>query len=317
VKVLFFGTPAFAVPGLQALTQMPNVQVGAVITQPDRPAGRGAKIQACPIKEIATILRIPVVQPVSVKKEFGQLQEQLLPLGPFDVGVVIAFGQILPIGMLNLPRAGCINIHASLLPRWRGAAPIQRALLAGDASTGVCLMRMEEGLDTGPVFSRSETPISPEDTLGSLHDRLATLGAKLLAKDLESIVAGDLPSIEQSPEGITYASKISASEGAIVWSTPAADLDRLVRGMNPVPGTFTQLAGKRLKVIAGYPLRTGKHGSPGEVLSALGDRLEIACGEGTFVITELQPEGKRKMTASEFLRGNQLTTGAMLESPMK
>jgi methionyl-tRNA formyltransferase len=254
-----------------------------------------------------------VLQPVSIRRQFDELREQLNPFGPFDVGVVIAFGQILPRAMLDYPKAGCINVHASLLPRWRGAAPIQRSLLAGDVETGVCLMRMEEGLDTGGVFSKAVTPITSEDTFGSLHDRLSALGAELLARHLGHIISGELSSIPQPDEGITYASKIASAEGEISWSKSAREVGLLVRGMSPIPGAATHLAGKRLKVLLGHPLREETVGRPGEVLSTQGDRLEVACAQGTFVITELQLEGKRRMTAAEFLRGSHIGTGAMLE----
>jgi methionyl-tRNA formyltransferase len=313
MRVLFFGTPTFAVPSLEALAHTAGVQIAAVITQPDRPAGRGAKIQAPPVKEAAIARGIPVLQPTSVRKEFQELREQLEQYGPYDVGVVIAFGQILPRAMLDYPRAGCINVHASLLPRWRGAAPIQRALLAGDKETGVCLMRMEEGLDTGGVFSHSSTPISEEDTFGSLHDRLSQLGATLLAQDINKIVSGEISSTPQPDEGVTYASKISSTEGELNWSLSAYEIGLVIRGMSPFPGAATRLAGKRLKILFGHPSRTEIHGRPGEVLAAHGDRLEIACGKGAFVISELQLEGKRRMSASEFLRGTSIAVGSILE----
>jgi methionyl-tRNA formyltransferase len=308
MKVVFFGTPTFAVSGLKGLVDMPGVDVTAVVTQPDRPAGRGGEVRPSPVKEAALAKGIDVFQPKSVRKEFDELAGGLSAHGPFDIGIVIAFGQILPRAMLDLPRMGCVNVHASLLPRWRGAAPIQRAILAGDRETGVCLMKMDEGLDTGGVFSRSVTSIERSDTLGSLHDRLATMGAQLLARDLEAIVGGRLVAEDQPSDGVTYAAKITSADCRINWGSDANEIDCLVRGMNPVPGAFTMLGGKRLKIFGGRPTRNEHGRAPGEALSVRCERFEIACGRGTFVVTDLQPEGKRRMPSADFVRGLQLGT---------
>lgn len=312
MKILFFGTPDFSVPTLQALLDMPGVEVGAVLTQPDRPAGRGGKLSMSPIKQLALSRDIPIFQPVSLRKEFGSISEALKVCGPFDIGIVIAFGQILPKEVLNFPKHGCVNVHASILPRWRGAAPIQRAIQAGDSETGVCLMRMDEGLDTGAVFSCARTPITPSDTGSSLHDSLASLGAETLARDLGAIVHGTLPAVPQPSEGITYASKITTEECRIDWDTNAHQIALNVRAFSPFPGCFTMWRGKRLKILFGQDSRrTSTHSATtGEVILAQGDRIEIACGQGTSLsVTDLQLEGKKRMGTAEFLRGNVLATG--------
>ncbi len=312
MKILFFGTPDFSVPTLKALIETPGVSVGAVLTQPDRPAGRGAKITMSPIKEVALAHNIPVFQPASLRKEFAILRPELEALGPFDLGVVIAFGQILPKDVLELPKHGCVNIHASLLPRWRGAAPIQRSLQSGDSETGVCLMKMDEGLDTGAVFSKAILPITPSDTGSSLHDKLANLGAMTLVRDLHSIVGGSLSSTPQPSEGITYAAKIKTEECKINWSLNANEIARNIRAFSPFPGSFTTWRGKRVKILFAQDSRRtlSEAVDSGEILHAQGDRLEVACGHGSsLIITDLQLEGKKRMNTGEFLRGNVLAEG--------
>jgi methionyl-tRNA formyltransferase len=314
IKVLFFGTPTFSVPTLEALYAAPNVQVAAVITQPDKPVGRGGVITAPPIKTCALAHGTPVFQPHSIRKEFADLRPQLEALGPFDIGVVIAFGQILPQEVLSFPKAGCVNIHASILPRWRGAAPIQRAIEAGDVETGVCLMQMDIGLDTGGVFQEQRIPISKHDTSATMHDTLAKVGAGLLVKDLAPIVDGSLKAVAQSDDGVTYAKKILSEEAKIDWSHDALDIDRKIRAFYPLPGCFTFLNGKRLKILSALPkVNSQADGyTAGSVVQALSDTLTIRCGRGDLRITELQLEGKKKMTASEFLRGSQLAVGSRL-----
>lgn len=313
MKVLFFGTPDFAVPGLKALIATPSIQVIGVVTQPDKPSGRGGAVTPSPIKNVALLHGIPVLQPKSIRKELDTFLGDVHALGPCDIGVVIAFGQILPLQVLHYPAAHCVNVHASLLPRWRGAAPIHRAILAGDEVTGICLMDMEEGLDTGGVFSTATTPITEDDSVGSLHDRLADLGAKLLASDLERIARKELKAIPQLNEGVTYASKVSAQEAQINWNLSSAEIDRAVRAFFPFPGAYTLWQGKRLKVLQGrgnaLPHPTS---APGEIVSATTDRLEIATKDGIFQILTLQPEGKRRMSVTEFLNGNVIVTGARL-----
>ena len=312
MKVLFFGTPDFSVPTLEALIHMPGVEVGAALTQPDRPAGRGGKIAMSPIKQLALSRDIPVFQPVSLRKEFSVLSQTLQAYGPFDIGIVIAFGQILPKEVLNFPKHGCVNVHASILPRWRGAAPIQRAIQAGDSETGVCLMRMDEGLDTGAVFSCAKTTITSGDTGSSLHDTLAKLGAETLARDLSAIIDGTLQAIPQPSEGVTYASKITTGECRIDWSSDAHQIALNIRAFSPFPGCFTTWRGKRLKVLFAQDSRrpSASSATPGEVIYAQGERVEIACGHGTSLsVTDLQLEGKKRMGTAEFLRGNVLATG--------
>ena len=311
MNVIFFGTPHFSVPSLTTLLAVPNVSIRAVVTQPDRPAGRGDKIQSSPIKQLALQHQITVLQPTSLKKELPLFLESLQELGPFDVGVVIAFGQILPKAVLDLPQHGCINIHASLLPRWRGAAPIQRAILSGDHETGVCLMRMDEGLDTGAVYSRQSVSILATDTCQTIHDSLADIGAKLLCSDLNAIIEGRSTPVEQPNIGITYANKIAASEGLINWSTSSREIALTVRAFSPRPGCFTFWRGERLKILLAHESTFSSEtiATPGSVISIHGGYLEVACGSGSLLIEQLQVAGKRQMSTAEFLRGTVLSPG--------
>ncbi len=315
MNIIFFGTPDFSVPTLQALSQMPGTRIGAVITQPDKPSGRGGEVRSPPVKTAALELGIPVFQPHSLRKEFDSLRSKLEQYGPFDVGVVIAFGQILPRDVLNFPAKGCINIHASLLPRWRGAAPIQRAIEAGDDRTGVCLMSMDEGLDTGPVFSCAEVPISAEETARSLHDTLATVGASLLVKDLPVILSGVMQASPQPLQGVTYASKVSGDECKIDWSKSASVVKRAVQAFSPHPGAFTVWQGKRLKVFKTREVSraTGSERPPGTILESSGDLLIVQCGERSHLaLEEIQVEGKKRMSIRDFLRGSAIPTGSCL-----
>lgn len=309
MKIVFFGTPLFAVPTLEALYTLPGVEVAAVVTQPDKPSGRGAKIQPPPVKELALRHGTPIFQPHSLRKEFPSIREALYNCGPFEIGVVIAFGQILPKEVLNVPRHGCVNIHASILPRWRGAAPIQRAIEAGDEETGVCLMRMEEGLDTGPVFSCERAPIHPDETGSSLHDRLSQLGAQLLARELHAIVDGELKPSAQSEDGVTYAAKITGQDCRIDWGNPAPTIARAIRAFSSHPGCFSLLREKRLKILHAKPVRALHSAPPGTIITASSERFEVACGEGLLLIDEVQLEGKKRMTSEEFLRGLSLSPG--------
>ncbi len=315
IRVLFFGTPLFSVPTLELLCKNPAIHVASVITQPDRPTGRGATVTPPPVKVCAHNYGIPTFQPTSLKKEFASLKDELASFGPFDLGVVIAFGQILPPEVLAYPKIGCVNIHASILPRWRGAAPIQRAIEAGDAETGVCLMQMDAGLDTGAVFSTSRTPILDSDTYESLHERLSRLGAELLMQDIEAIASGTLTAIPQTAADVSYAKKITAEETRIDWSHEAMQIARKVRALSPSPGCYTTWEGKRLKILKSRPaeLDTATAPPPGTVLQALADTLTIACGSGALRLEEVQLEGKKRMLAEEFLRGSPLATGARLQ----
>lgn len=311
MRILFFGTPDFSVPTLRGLLEIPGASVCAVLTQPDKPAGRGSEIRMSPVKKLALEHGIPVLQPRSLRKD-PDILRQIEALGPFDIGVVIAFGQILPQKILDLPLAGCVNIHASLLPRWRGAAPIHRAILAGDKETGVCLMQMEAGLDTGAVYRRRSIPIGPTDTTGVLHDVLAQMGADLLKEAIHSICAGTERPEPQPENGVTYAQKVDVSEARIDWTNPADEIDRTIRGFSPYPGAFTSLNGKRLKILSGtiLPSRPGDSPkSPGAASFVGRDRLEIACGSGEILVQEVQLEGKKRMSIGDFLRGIVIVEG--------
>jgi methionyl-tRNA formyltransferase len=308
LKVLFAGTPEFAARCLAALLESRH-EVCGVVTQPDRPAGRGLAPTASPVKKLAAGRRIRVVQPASLK-DTG-VQEELQFFRP-DVTVTAAFGLIFPQAILDIPRYGSVNVHASLLPRWRGAAPIQRALLAGDETTGVSIMRMEAGLDTGPVLLREATPISHSDTAGTLTGRLADLGGKLLVRALDALQAGGLDAEPQPAEGVTYAPKLDKRELRIDWREGAATVERRVRAFNPSPGAGARLRGVELKIWS-CALATGK-GEPGEVLGADGRGLCVACGEGALAVTELQRAGGKRLPATEFLRGFQLSAGERFET---
>jgi methionyl-tRNA formyltransferase len=296
LRVAFAGTPAFAVPCLDAVLAA-AVDCVAVYTQPDRPAGRGRALQPSPVKERALAAGVPVEQPETLKDEAAQ--QRLADYRP-DLFVVVAYGLILPRAVLAIPQHGCWNVHASLLPRWRGAAPIQRALMAGDAETGVDLMRMEAGLDTGPVYLERRTPISAEDTGQSLHDRLAALGAEVLAEGLRRLVDGSLPEARpQSDEGITYAHKLDKSEALINWSRPSVEIERKVRAFQPWPVAEAEIAGERVRVHAAHA--SAGEGEPGSVLAAGRQGILIACGSGALAIERLQRPGGRVIGAQDYL----------------
>ena len=297
LRIVYAGTPDFAVPALRSATQ--RGEVVAVYTQPDRPAGRGRQLQPSPVKLEAIVRGIPVFQPENFKA--ASAREQLRALAP-DLLIVVAYGLILPASVLEIPRHGCWNVHASLLPRWRGAAPIQRAIEAGDARTGVCLMQMEKGLDTGPVLLSLDTPISDEDTGGSLQDRLASLGADVLADGLGLLRAGMRPvACAQPVEGVTYASKLDKAEARLDWAQPADLLARRVRAFNPWPICEAPVAGERLRIHAarGVPLDHGR--APGTVLFANRAGLDIACGEGALRLLQVQREGGRPVSIADYL----------------
>ena len=289
MKIIFMGTPDFSVPVLEALHGAHEIV--AVYCQPPRPAGRGKADRPSPVQERAEALGLPVRHPVTLRsydavRDFTALKA--------DVAVVVAYGLILPQAILDAPRLGCLNIHASLLPRWRGAAPIHRAIMAGDAQTGVCIMQMEAGLDTGPVLLREAVQIGAEETTAELHDRLSTLGARLIVEALGRL---PLPAVPQVDEGVTYAAKIDKAEARVDWTRPAAEVDRLIRGLSPFPGAWTQVNGERVKLLRSR-LAEGQ-GIPGQVLHG----FTVACGEGAVEVTEAQREGKRPMPTSEVLRG--------------
>ncbi len=297
MKIVFAGTPEFAVASLRAAAR--HQEVVGVYTQPDRPAGRGRGLMPSPVKLEAIARGIPVFQPESLKTE--QAQQQLRNLQP-DLMVVVAYGLILPRAVLAIPTYGCWNVHASLLPRWRGAAPIQRAIQAGDADTGVCLMQMEAGLDTGPVLLRQHTPIQAGELGGSLHDRLAELGAQVLSDGLGLLRAGLKPIAQPQPEqGVTYAHKLDKAEARLDWSQDAQVLERTVRAFNPWPIAEAQLAGERVRIHGAVALADNQGKAPGTLLAAGRDGIDIACGQGALRLRVLQREGGKAITAADYL----------------
>ena len=297
MRIVFAGTPEFAVPCLRAAAQRNEVVV--VYTQPDRPAGRGRGLAASPVKREALARGIEVLQPDNFRTRVSR--DALAALKP-DLLVVVAYGLILPQAVLDIPTHGCWNVHASLLPRWRGAAPIQRAIEAGDRETGVCLMQMEQGLDTGPVLLCQKTPIGADETAGQLHDRLASLGAQVLADGLGLLRAGMRPVAQPQPEvGVTYAHKLDKAEARLDWAQPAEVLARKVRAFNPWPMAEALLEGERVRIHAARPMALAHKGVPGTLLLAGKDGIDIACGEGALRVTMLQREGGRAITAADWV----------------
>ena len=307
LRIVYAGTPDFAVPALDALRAAGHGIV-AVYTQPDRPAGRGQSVTASPIRQRAAELGLPVEQPVTLRSEeaVGRLRSYAA-----DLMVVAAYGLILPPAVLEAPRLGCWNIHASLLPRWRGAAPIQRAILAGDAGTGITIMQMDAGLDTGPMLLVRPLPIGARENAGALHDRLAALGAEAVVAAIDEWQAGRLAPVPQPADGATYAPKIRKDEARIDWTAPAPAVDRLVRAFNPWPVAETRWQGRQLRVWAAEPVTTPAGAEPGQVLEASGGRIVVAAGEGALSLTRVQLAGRRAMTAAEFLNAHALA-GARL-----
>ncbi|NDW43742.1 methionyl-tRNA formyltransferase [Ruegeria sp. PrR005] len=301
MRVVFMGTPDFSVPVLDALVEAGH-EIAAVYCQPPRPAGRGKKDRPTPVHARALELGLEVRHPVSLKE--AEAQADFVALGA-DVAVVVAYGLILPQPVLDAPRHGCLNIHASLLPRWRGAAPIHRAIMAGDDQTGICIMQMEAGLDTGPVLLRAAISIGAEENTGALHDRLSAMGADLVVEALAC-----LPELTPEPQpevGVTYAAKIDKAEARVDWTRPAVEIDRQIRGLSPFPGAWTEIAGERVKLLASR-LTMGQ-GTPGEVLD---DALTVACGTGAVSLTRLQRAGKGAQDADIFLRGWPVPRGTRL-----
>jgi len=316
VRTIFFGTPDFAVPTLRALCADERLRPAVVVTQPDRPAGRGGRVSASPIKQTAGEFGLKVLQPQSLRKELQRFLPLLEAEGPFDVGVVVAFGQILPQQLLDLPRAGFVNVHASLLPRWRGAAPIQRAILAGDRRTGISLMRMEAGLDSGPVYCTRELPIDESDDHGSLHDKLAEVGAALLRDRLSAIVEGGIKPAAQDESRVTYARKVENDEARIDWTRGSEEIARQVRAFSPQPGAFTLLGEKRLKILkaCAKAVTSGAgQAAAGEVVQCGAHAVEVRCGSGLLSLELVQLAGRRSMTIDEFVRGAALDAGMRLQ----
>ena len=301
LKVVFAGTPDFAARHLQGLIDSPH-QIVLVMSQPDRPAGRGKRLQPSPVKAMALDAGLPIWQPTLLKSADS---EAILSQYEADILVVVAYGLILPAAILGIPKLGCLNVHASLLPRWRGAAPVQRAIEWGDTDTGVSIMAMEPGLDTGPVLLTRTLPISSGHTGGTLLEDLAQLGVTALIDSLENIDTLLAKAAPQDDSEATYAHKIEKQEGALDWSATAALLARQVRAFHPAPGCYTLLGGDRLKVLAAHAIDEAHHGSAGEIVTADELGIRVSCGEGQLVITEAQLPGAKAQTVATLLRGNQ------------
>ena len=306
MKLIFAGTPEFAAQALAAIIAAGH-EVAMVLTQPDRPAGRGMALQPSPVKKLALEHGIEVFQPTTLKDV--EAQAKVATVGA-EVMVVAAYGLILPQAVLDLPHFGCINIHASLLPRWRGAAPIQRALLAGDHETGVCIMQMEAGLDTGSVLLRGAFPIESSDTTATLHDRLAALGGELVVQALAGL---PLPAQPQPVDGVTYAHKIEKAEAVIDWRRTSAELDRHIRAFNPFPGAQASFGGAVVKVWAAKPVDS--KGEPGRILAVDKHAVVVACGEGALALSELQKAGGKRLPVQQFLAGHPLQVGDRFDLP--
>lgn len=305
MKLIFAGTPEFAAQALAAIVAAGH-EVALVLTQPDRPAGRGMALQPSAVKQVALARGIPIFQPPSLKD--AATQARLAAVGA-DAMVVAAYGLILPQAVLDLPCFGCLNIHASLLPRWRGAAPIQRALLAGDDESGVCVMQMEAGLDTGPVLLREALAITADETAATLHDKLAMLGARLVVDALGRL---PLPATAQPTEGVTYSHKIDKAEATIDWTCSAAELDRRIRAFNPFPGAQARFAGQPVKLWRAVPVAGS--GEPGTILAVDRRQIVVACGDRALAVSELQKAGGKRLPVDQFLAGYPLQVGQRFET---
>jgi methionyl-tRNA formyltransferase len=301
LRLVFAGTPEFAVPSLAALAG--RYDVCCVLTQPDRPAGRGRRLTASPVRRFALEHGMPVEQPASLRKpESRKLLERLAP----ELMVVVAYGLILPRAVLEIPRLGCLNVHASLLPRWRGAAPIQRAILAGDRETGITIMQMDEGLDTGDILLQASLALDPRATAGDVHDALAMLGAETLVAAIEQLRTGSLVPRHQDPSRVTYAEKLAKSEAGIDWTTDAELLARRVRAFNPWPVAETRMDGQRLRIWEAEALERQTAAPPGAVVAATAAGVDVACGQGVLRLTRMQLPGRRPVTAAEFINAMEL-----------
>jgi methionyl-tRNA formyltransferase len=302
LRVVFAGTPAFALPALNAIASQHHV--AGVLTQPDRPAGRGRVLTASPVKQAALALRVPVIQPLRLRGDAAALQATLNALHEWkaDVMVVVAYGLILPRELLDAPRLGCVNIHASLLPRWRGAAPIQRAIEAGDAETGVSIMQMDEGLDTGAVLAEARAPIGPQTTAGELQETLAALGAAQMLKVLPALAAGTARARAQASHGVTHAEKLQKSAARVDWRHSATSIDRRIRAFNPWPVAETTLHGEPVRLLRSRcDVGEAANAPPGTVLDVAGDALAVCCGSGVVQVLELQRAGRKAVSAREFM----------------
>jgi methionyl-tRNA formyltransferase len=309
-RAVFMGTPEFAVPCLSALSEVADVVL--VVTQPDKPQGRGLSLTPPPVKLRAADLGLPVFQPDKARD--GRLRDALREARA-ELALVVAYGKILPRDVLDAPRLGCVNVHASLLPRHRGAAPIQWAIVEGDAETGVCLMQMDEGMDTGAVLERRVVPIEPSETGGELFARLSTLSAELVREAIPRFVAGELTPVPQASEGVTHARMIRKEDAAIDFAVSAQAVHDRVRGFQPWPSAYTALGGERIKVHRTHVVqRSGQHGLPGSVIAAGPDGIAVACAAGVVAIDELQLEGKKRVTAAQFCAGRKLAQGERFAS---
>jgi len=304
MRLIFMGTPDFAVPTLEALAGAGH-EITAVYTQPPRPAGRGKKERKSAVHLAAEALGLMVLTPKSMKAEDAIAE---FAAHGADAAVVVAYGQILPQAVLDTPKYGCVNVHASLLPRWRGAAPIHRAIMAGDSETGVCIMQMEAGLDTGPVLAHAQTRIEADDTTLSLHDKLAAQGASLINDVLASFADNTANAVIQSGDGVTYAKKIDKAEARINWGASAETIDRQVRGLFPFPGAWFELDGERIKLLAGKTQE-----KQGEIGITLDEKLTVGCGEGAYQLLKVQKAGKGAVDADAFLRGKPVPAGSKLK----
>lgn len=313
MRILFLGTSPFALPTLRALNSAPEHEVLGVVTQPDRPQGRGGKVAASPVKEAAQELGLTLYQPEKVRaKEFVSLVREMAP----EVLVVAAFGQIIPQRMLDIPPRGGLNVHGSLLPRWRGAAPMQYALMAGDPETGVTTMQMDAGLDTGDILLQASLPLADEDTLGALEPKLAGVGADLLMETLARLERGDCPRIKQNEAEVTLAPSLPPDIGAMDWTRPARALHNLVRGVTPRPGAFTFWQGKRLKVWRTALVPGTNPGLPGTIQSVDAQGIIVGTGEGALRLIDVQPESKARMNAAAWARGARGATGGAFDPKM-
>jgi methionyl-tRNA formyltransferase len=314
MKIVYAGTPEFAAVALQAL-HAAGFEISLVLTQPDRPAGRGMQLQASPVKQYAQAHGMPVAQPVSLRldgkhPEVARQAHELLAATPHDVMVVAAYGLILPQSILDIPPLGCLNIHASLLPRWRGAAPIHRAIEAGDTETGITIMQMDAGLDTGPMLLKEKLPIAAEDTTASLHDRLAMLGGKLIVEALRRMEQGGIQPTPQPESGVTYAAKINKEEAGLDFRLPAEVLERRIRAFNPFPGAAGRIQGTLVKIWQAQALAESSNSAPGSILAADAQHgVIVSCGQGALRLTQLQKPGGKRLVAAEFLKGFPMEKG--------
>ncbi|MDM8526549.1 methionyl-tRNA formyltransferase [Desulfococcaceae bacterium HSG8] len=308
-KIIFMGTPDFAVPALKALGEN-SFDVALVVTQPDRPKGRGRKLLPTPVKKAAAELGYDVIQPESVRTD--KFMKQVKDIGP-DLFVVVAFGHILPRQILDVPKTGAVNIHASLLPKYRGPAPIQRVIMNGEKETGITIMFMDQGMDTGDILLSGKTEIMPDDTSASLHDRLSVLGAELLIKTLKKFEVRDIKPVPQDHEQATYAPMLTKADGRINWEEPAQVLEAFIRGVTPWPGAFTFHGDKRLKIFKAVPVETDVSEPPGTVIRSFPDELRVATGRGALSVLEIQGASGKRLSVRDFLRGYEMSPGTVLK----